>query len=259
MNDLTLVELRTLVERAVRPVRTTAAQKMRMREELLAHLTAIFEEELTANPNESLALVRAAQRFGNIEELTEQLQDSVSRAQSVGAYLETFLQSPCPTEAFTFLGAARYASRVSVFVLAFNLVVLIVLFPWMLLQGEFDTGRHLLFAIAWPVALAAFMFGLFFLSLWVLHAQSSRAWTQTAIIAALSTLLVPAVTFAVVAVIVFDVKTGWESARTTLPLAALLSPLLVFGMAWTFAHELRQRREWVSLEVDSIVARLSES
>ena len=45
MNDVILRELKIVVERAVRPVRATIARKRRMREELLAHLMAIFEEE----------------------------------------------------------------------------------------------------------------------------------------------------------------------------------------------------------------------
>ncbi len=45
MDDVILQELKRVVEQAVRPVRATMARKRRMREELLAHLTAIFEEE----------------------------------------------------------------------------------------------------------------------------------------------------------------------------------------------------------------------
>ena len=40
MNEVTLKELKIVVERAVRPVRATLARKRKMREELLAHLTA---------------------------------------------------------------------------------------------------------------------------------------------------------------------------------------------------------------------------
>ena len=46
MNDEILKELKIVVEQAVRPVRATMARKRQMREELLAHLTAIFEEEV---------------------------------------------------------------------------------------------------------------------------------------------------------------------------------------------------------------------
>ena len=80
MNDVSLKELKIVVERAVRPVRATMARKRRMREELLAHLTAIFEEESAKLADERAALDQAKQRFGDPRELTGQLQETVSRS-----------------------------------------------------------------------------------------------------------------------------------------------------------------------------------
>ena len=48
MNENTLIQLKTLVERAVRPVRAGTSCKRRMREELLAHVSGVFEEEFSA-------------------------------------------------------------------------------------------------------------------------------------------------------------------------------------------------------------------
>jgi len=76
MNDVPLHQLRILVERAVRPVRATMVRKRRMREELLAHLTAIFEEEAARLGDEQAALERAAERFGDPAELAAELQQS---------------------------------------------------------------------------------------------------------------------------------------------------------------------------------------
>jgi hypothetical protein len=45
MNDTTLTPLKVVVERAVRPVRAGARRKDRMREELLAHLVCIYDQE----------------------------------------------------------------------------------------------------------------------------------------------------------------------------------------------------------------------
>ena len=77
MNDATMKELKVVVERAVRPVRATMARKRKMREELLAHLTAIFEEETGRLGDEQAALDQARQRFGDPRELTGQLQQAV--------------------------------------------------------------------------------------------------------------------------------------------------------------------------------------
>ena len=79
MNDVILKELKIVVERAVRPVRATMTRKRRIREELLAHLTAIFEEEAARLGDEQAALERAAERFGDPAELTPELQQSVPR------------------------------------------------------------------------------------------------------------------------------------------------------------------------------------
>ena len=77
MNESTLTQLKTLVERAIRPVRASISRKLKMREELLAHVTTVFEEEAVRLGDEQAALERTAQRFGNPSELTGQLQQSV--------------------------------------------------------------------------------------------------------------------------------------------------------------------------------------
>src|SRR5437879_4622278 len=45
MNEPTLTQLKALVERAVRSVQASTSRKWKMREELLAHVTAVFDEE----------------------------------------------------------------------------------------------------------------------------------------------------------------------------------------------------------------------
>ena len=51
-------ELMVLVERAVRPVPVGPRQKLRMREELLAHLTEVYEEERARLGDDRVALAR---------------------------------------------------------------------------------------------------------------------------------------------------------------------------------------------------------
>ena len=58
-------EFMVLVERAVRPVLAGPARKLRMREELLAHLTGIYEEELARAGDEAAARAEAVRRFGD--------------------------------------------------------------------------------------------------------------------------------------------------------------------------------------------------
>jgi hypothetical protein len=79
MNDDILTKLKVLVERAVRPVRATISRKQQMREEMLAHLTAIFQEETGKQQDEQIAFDRVVERFGDPGELTTKLQQSVPR------------------------------------------------------------------------------------------------------------------------------------------------------------------------------------
>ena len=75
--------LKICVERAVRPVRALDGRKDAMREELLAHLTAIYREELEATGDEAAAVEAAMRRFGQPAELTGELEASVPRMERV--------------------------------------------------------------------------------------------------------------------------------------------------------------------------------
>jgi hypothetical protein len=96
MNDATLKELKTLVERAVRPVRASMSRKRRMREELLAHLVFTFEEEASRG-DEQAALERAKERFGNPQDLSRQFQETVPARSRFRFLLETGRLGPGET------------------------------------------------------------------------------------------------------------------------------------------------------------------
>jgi hypothetical protein len=81
MNDSD--DLMIHVERIVRPVRGFAGRKLRMRQELLAHLQAAVAEEREARTTDATALARAKARLGDPAELTLSLQASVPRAERV--------------------------------------------------------------------------------------------------------------------------------------------------------------------------------
>jgi hypothetical protein len=80
-------EFMVLVERAVRPVQAGPKKKLRMREELLAHLMAIHEEELARLGDDSAARAEAIRRFGDPEALTVELQQSVKWSDRIDARL----------------------------------------------------------------------------------------------------------------------------------------------------------------------------
>jgi hypothetical protein len=122
MNAEILNELKIVVERAVRPVRATLARKRKMREELLAHLRSVFEEEVGRLGNEQAAIERTKERFGEPEELTTQLQQTVPWWDRCGAFLENMGYQP--TESAWHLAAKH------------SLVLLLVYSaPWILLTS----------------------------------------------------------------------------------------------------------------------------
>lgn len=73
--------LRQQVERVVRPVVAAEPRKNRMREELLGHLTNLYEQELQRSNNEDRATAAALSRFGNPAELTRDLQQTVPQVE----------------------------------------------------------------------------------------------------------------------------------------------------------------------------------
>ncbi len=88
MNESNLTQLKIIVERAVRPVRASAGRKFKMREEILGHLSGVFEEESAKNVEDRIGLERTSLRFGNAAEITSQLQESVTAIDGILRRLE---------------------------------------------------------------------------------------------------------------------------------------------------------------------------
>jgi len=74
--------LRREVERVVAPLQASPWRKDRMREELQAHLTNLYEDERT-RLSDSDALAAALSRFGEPAELTRSLQQSIPRIERI--------------------------------------------------------------------------------------------------------------------------------------------------------------------------------
>jgi hypothetical protein len=129
MTDTTLTPLMVHVERVVRPVRASARHKGRMREELLAHVTAVYEEELSRLGDAGAARDRAARRLGDPAALTGELQQSVPRGERLVFALERWFGWHAPET------AARYTLRVALTVLALDAVLFAALVALLLVTG----------------------------------------------------------------------------------------------------------------------------
>jgi hypothetical protein len=72
-----LAQLRLQVDALVNPLRAGPARKSIMREELLAHLIGIYDDESNTPESSSSALTATRRRFGDSAALSRQLQASV--------------------------------------------------------------------------------------------------------------------------------------------------------------------------------------
>jgi len=177
MNESTLTRLKIIVERAVRPVRASMSHKRKMREELLAHVIGVFEEESAKLSDEGAALERTASRFGNPALVTSELQQSVPASDGIERVWQGRPGEPTWQMAFRF---AWVSGALALILAVFFLVVEFLCVGWISAwPGE---AFILLF---YPVlALPVFLAGLVFLTDWMekaLYAPTGRSWIKFAL------------------------------------------------------------------------------
>ena len=122
-----------------------------MREELLAHLTAIFDEEAQRLGDERAALERAKQRFGDPGELTGQLQQAVPRWDRCRSVLENMGYRP--SESAWHLAARHFLVMLLIYLLW--LPIWMLAFQGMKVQVPAETQRLIAFILVGAVILVA--------------------------------------------------------------------------------------------------------
>jgi hypothetical protein len=243
MNESTLTQLKIIVERAVRPVRASFARKRKMREELLAHVSGVFEEELDKLPDERTALERTAKRFGKPAELTEQFQGAVPAGDVIDRWL-------CgqPGEA-----TLRAATRLAAWNLALGVIVFVAA---SLLSGQVTVWpkEAILFTVSGILLLPACMFNLTFATEWIrqaLYEPARRSRFKAAVLI-----------FGWFAITVGLFEGMWWLSgtgpadgdyRTRIWMALWLAASVPW-LPWCLAHvadaRIRYQREWASLQID---------
>jgi hypothetical protein len=237
MNDTTLLQLKILVERAVRFVRASQTRKHRMREELLGHISAVFDEELARFGTETAALERTAARFGSPNALTTDLQASVPRNDVLLSRWERLLFRPGEA-------AFRRASRLSLLALAVVGTALLIVF----------ISQHRL--QEWPMipAVPTFVFSTSLLLHWMREAlcrPNSPRWSFVILISVAAWLLVPTMAGVLCFVISGDARSSLLAFREML-LPGTLLPLTVIAAAPPIYRQIRQVEEWAELDIDQI-------
>jgi hypothetical protein len=83
MSDPVWNDLAAHVERMLSSLPASRLRKSMMREELLAHLLALYDEEVGQRGNETLALHEAKDRFGTPSDLSDDLLQSIPFSERV--------------------------------------------------------------------------------------------------------------------------------------------------------------------------------
>ena len=236
MNESKLMQLKVIVERAVRPVQASAARKRKMREELLAHVVGVFEEEARLG-EEQAALARTRERFGQAAELTGQLQASVPTSDFLRRFLEGMALR---TDESTLRRSVRFAV-VTFFVCA------VYLLPAFFVQIR-PTEWAVILAFQTTAFYFAFHSDLMRQAL-DLDGAKGRLWRRAAVIAASSSFLISGVTIGLGLTFSGDVRSNLTDVLPLLP-AAVLTPVAFVVPVDCFAAELRSHREWMSLQIN---------
>ncbi len=246
MNESTLTRLKVLVERAVRPVRASTARKRKMREELLAHVVGVFEEEAKLG-DEQAALARAQERFGQAAELTGQLQASVPPSDSFERSAENFFGGS--GESVLRLAARFAAAFGAIFSVLLGIMILISVLRG---QGsEWLTVARLpsLLAPLW-YAFISFCGTLLIHGMWqALFGPAGRSWLRAGLVAVAAWLLVPVSSFALCLAVMADIQKSLWEVVPLLPYG-VVAPVALVAVTYLVRSEFRNDREWARLDIN---------
>jgi len=243
MNEFTLIQLKIIVERAVRPVRTSTSKKRKMREELLAHVVGVFDEESAKLGDDRAALEQTALRFGNPAEVTSQLQEAVPASDCI----RRFWEGP-PAEP-----ALRAALRIAWVTGAFALVV----FVGALCAGGWVSAwprEALLLGLDAVLALPAYLFGLTILTDWMekaLQGPAERSRLKITLIGVGSWLFM--MLWVVGRLTWRTLPADWDYLTAILwavCLAPMLAVMCPYALAKSSADRTRSHEEWARLHID---------
>jgi hypothetical protein len=242
----------TLVEKVVRPLRAAPSTKRRMREELLAHLAAIYDDEIAAGLNPVTAVRAAAERFGDPAELSRELQRSLPWRERIAWIAEWFLGWRAPET----LG--RYVTRLAV---RMALFVAGAIFLGLMVAARFSHGWGVEWEVALRAAVAAMVLlpiaaaGIVYLYFRARNAHygvfgARRSWRAAAAFAALSGVVGLGSLAAFVAIMDGDFARV-RLMQVEYSLAAAVAGALVYGAARINGRAEIQDTIWALLDLDS--------
>jgi hypothetical protein len=243
MNESTLTQLKIIVERAVRPVRASTSRKGKMREELLAHVVGVFEEESARLGDERAVVERTALRFGNPAEVTRQLQESVPARDAVRRYWEGRPGEPA------WRTAIRFAWVSGTFALV---VAVLVLAPTMVGSVGGWSRETLILSLCAVLTIPAWLSSVVLLTSFVekaVYGPAGRSWLKVALVAAGSWLFM-LLWFAAWSWPTWSAEWVYSHPPAIVLAAFLILALHVCALAQSSLLRRRYQEEWGRLPID---------
>ena len=246
-------ELMIAVERVVRPVWAGPRRKMKMRQELLTHLTSAYEEGRARLGNDASALEEAVRRFGNPADLTRDLQASVPFYERTLfaplpgtkwlTALEGYLEGKEGESSFRRIMLSTWLWLWISFALALGPAIIIY-------ESRYDAVGAFM-ALVW-CAVTAGAAGVFLVGFHATYRELSRPLRLTAVLratlfAALA-LAAPAVAFAAMLHWMLEIPIHYDPAAG----GVFIGVLMMLGISFLVRCQEttnRGREEWTSLEI----------
>jgi hypothetical protein len=233
--------LKIFVERAVRPVRASIVHKRTMREELLAHVSAVFAEERARLGDDGAALVRTAERLGESVALTGELQEAVPWIERSGWWVAPPLCLRRSGESRPRC-AFRQCLELSFFLLWTEIAGSLLLFGIAFLltfdQGPPVQARELPLLLAGAgiglvvsLALSSTAIVLVHGMIYACYERTSRSWALIVLLGAVAALLGVSVPLALFWLGQLDAQTKASDVLAALPGAAAVGPVVLLCLA----------------------------
>ena len=248
MTESVRTGLMVIVERAVRPVQATLDRKRKMREELLAHVNGVFDEELARRGDEAAALAEAERRFGDPSEIAAQLEATVP------AYDRPFYQLEQMTRVRPGESLYRRAGRWALLIAALNATMTALgTLPVLLFAEEryrLPSMLALLVVITVGSAVLTVAFVLLTHSLrQALFGSAGVAFGRAAAAAVLSCLAPVVMIFLLYLAVSGDTTTSLNLIPRSAAFVPLIPGIMILA-AWQIEQERRYIREWAELRID---------
>ncbi len=245
-------DLNIYVERAVRPVVAENSTKIKMREELFAHVHDGFQQESKRLNDRQAAVAQTVERMGDPAALTAELQASVSRLEQFSARYDAWFGRRAGETRL------RHALRLStlhlILVSLLMGVVSLTKIPdiaqWTA-RGQFFLG----FSVGYMLLFSAngFLFVLLggvFRDQWEAGFSQPRSVLLCLFILVVASLSVLVTGWGLTYAVTFDVGSAWSTLPKWWLLSAITAPAFI-AVTYLSVSERRHSREWLSLEIDS--------